>query len=76
MKSIDNLKEFIALNKNKPLTLNQDMSVYEASINELETMASNYKTLVNELCYHCGKYRTEHLGSCKGCKWVEEKNKW
>ena len=27
--------------------------------------------LRNELCYNCGGYKTEHLGSCDGCRWKE-----
>lgn len=26
---------------------------------------------VNELCGACGRYRSEHLGYCDGCKWRE-----
>lgn len=50
-------------------------------VDELEKTVERLKTLVttrenelhecaNELCLHCGKYRTEHLGSCNGCKWL------
>ena len=28
---------------------------------------------INELCNKCGKYETEHLGSCDGCKWLRYK---
>ena len=28
---------------------------------------------INELCLKCGKYKTEHLGSCDGCKWLRYK---
>lgn len=73
MKALDNIKEFIELNKNKPLNLKQDMSVYEDSVKTLEVMERNYHDLVNEFCFHCGKYKTEHLGSCKGCRWQNEK---
>lgn len=48
---------------------------------EQRTETERLKTLVtarenelhecaNELCLHCGKYRTEHLGSCNTCKWL------
>lgn len=30
---------------------------------------SDLKDCVNELCLKCGQYRTEHLGSCDGCRW-------
>ena len=28
-----------------------------------------YRTAVNELCYMCGKYKQEHEGACRGCRW-------
>lgn len=28
---------------------------------------------VSELCLKCGKYETEHEGSCDGCKWYQLK---
>ena len=28
---------------------------------------------INELCNKCGKYETEHLGSCDGCRWLRYK---
>lgn len=27
------------------------------------------KDCVNELCLKCGQYKTQHLGSCDGCRW-------
>jgi hypothetical protein len=30
---------------------------------------SDIADLRNELCLKCGKYKTEHLGSCDGCRW-------
>jgi len=27
------------------------------------------KECCNELCLRCGDYRTEHLGTCDGCRW-------
>lgn len=29
----------------------------------------NRKEAVNELCLKCGDYKTEHIGSCDGCRW-------
>lgn len=23
----------------------------------------------NELCLHCGKYKSSHLGACRDCRW-------
>lgn len=46
----------------------------EGWFDTLQELIDNYKTLLNEFCFHCGKYKTEHLGSCNGCKWKEERN--
>lgn len=32
------------------------------------------KSLANENCERCGKYKNAHLGSCDGCKWKDVKN--
>lgn len=40
-------------------------------IDTLQELISNYKQLKNEFCLNCGKYKNEHLGACKGCKWYE-----
>ena len=34
-----------------------------------ENEHKNRKDAVNELCLKCGDYKTEHLGSCDGCRW-------
>ena len=31
---------------------------------------------VNELCLKCGDYRTEHEGSCDGCRWKALRKGW
>lgn len=41
---------------------------------------SEVNDIVNEMCLHCGKYKTEYLGSCTDCpgldvKWGEEDGK-
>ena len=35
---------------------------------------SELKDCVNELCYRCGKYRNEHCGACKDCRWWPIRN--
>ena len=35
---------------------------------------SEFKDAVNELCVKCGEYKTQHLGSCDGCRWKERRN--
>ena len=37
----------------------------------LQKAIDEREELKNELCLHCGKYKNEHLGACKGCKWYE-----
>lgn len=34
---------------------------------------SEVKDIVNEMCLHCKKYKTAHLGDCDGCPGVEVK---
>lgn len=36
-------------------------------------MNAEFKDCVNELCYECGKYKTEYLGSCDGCRWAKHR---
>ena len=36
-----------------------------------DNLKSELKDCVNELCLQCGKYKTQHLGSCDGCRWKE-----
>ena len=38
----------------------------EAEINSLNI---TIHALTNELCERCGKYKTEHIGGCNGCRW-------
>ena len=37
----------------------------------IDRLRSEFKTCVNELCLQCGQYKTEHLGSCKDCRWLK-----
>ena len=73
LNAIDNISEFISKNKTKQIEISKDMSEYEESLDILRRMAFDFKDLRNEFCYHCGRYRTAHLGSCKGCRWSDEK---
>ena len=34
-----------------------------------DNIMSELNDCVNELCLKCGNYRTQHLGSCNGCRW-------
>ena len=36
---------------------------------EIRKLEREYRTAVNELCYMCGKYKQEHEGACRGCRW-------
>ena len=37
----------------------------------IDRLRNEFKTCVNELCLQCGQYKTEHLGSCDGCRWLK-----
>lgn len=45
----------------------------ELIIEQMTEDASTLKDCVNELCYQCGQYKTAHLGSCNGCRWLAVK---
>ena len=34
-----------------------------------EKLAADRKTLINELCQYCGKFKQAHEGACDGCRW-------
>ena len=36
---------------------------------QIEKLAADRKSLINELCQYCGKYKKAHEGACDGCKW-------
>lgn len=36
-------------------------------------MLETLQECIDELCLKCGKYKNEHEGACKGCKWYEIK---
>lgn len=38
-------------------------------VSEINRTESDLYDCVNELCLKCGQYRTQHLGSCDGCRW-------
>lgn len=39
------------------------------SPSEVNALMSERRTLRNELCFRCGRYRTAHQGACAGCGW-------
>ena len=43
----------------------------DAAADLIEKLAADRKTLINELCQYCGKYKQAHEGACDGCKWRE-----
>ena len=45
-----------------------DLMIANAEIKQLK--AEN-RTLRNELCLKCGRYREAHNGACDGCRWKE-----
>ena len=48
------------------MKLSTDMSALIALVGNTE---SDLHDCVNEMCYLCGNYKTEHMGSCNGCRW-------
>lgn len=42
---------------------------------EMRKANSELKDAVNELCLKCGDYKTEHLGTCDGCRWKEVRHR-
>ena len=50
------------------------LPVLKALLNEgadaIEELRSELNTCRNELCLRCGSYKTAHLGSCEGCRWI------
>ena len=36
---------------------------------QIEKLAADRKSLINELCQYCGKYKQAHEGACDGCRW-------
>lgn len=61
-KSIKRISNFDNGKQTVLMAMPEDMkNVYE--------LLENYYRLKNEFCLQCGKYKTEHLGSCKDCKW-------
>lgn len=40
---------------------------------EREKVIKLLKDAINEICYKCGKYKTDYLGSCDDCGWAEVK---
>lgn len=36
---------------------------------EIRKLEQECRTAVNELCYMRGKYKQEHEGACRGCRW-------
>lgn len=61
------------INDLKSVVLNRmhstDNSTERLLMAETDKFISDYKTMNNELCLKCGKYKTSHMGSCDGCRW-------
>lgn len=41
-------------------------------VKEVISKLISHKDLVCEYCLICGKYKNEHLGACKDCRWENE----
>lgn len=40
-------------------------------LNAYEALQAENKTLRNELCLKCERYKEAHLGRCNGCRWKQ-----
>ena len=38
---------------------------------QIEKLAADRKSLINELCQYCGKYKQAHEGACDRCRWKQ-----
>ena len=47
----------------------------DSVVEELRRTNTELKDAVNELCLKCGDYKTEHLGTCDGCRWKEVRHR-
>lgn len=47
----------------------------DSVVEELRKTKTELKNAVNELCLKCGDYKTEHLGTCDGCRWKEVRHR-
>jgi hypothetical protein len=43
----------------------------DALAKEVRRLREENRTLRNELCLKCGRYRDAHKGACDGCRWKE-----
>ena len=39
----------------------------------IANLENTLRDAVNELCYHCGQYKTEFMGTCDSCRWKKVK---
>lgn len=62
------LKEELQGAKN---TADQYAAINDTLYDSNMKLGADRKTLINELCQYCGKYKKAHKGACDGCKWRE-----
>lgn len=44
---------------------------FDGYLDDFRKVLRDFKTLRNELCLQCGKYKNEHLGACEWCRWKD-----
>lgn len=47
--------------------------IHETDLHTIAAMSEMIHDLRDELCLHCGRYKTAHTGACDGCRWKELK---
>lgn len=79
---MDLMTTYTAELRNRLIDLRDELKTAYNSISQLdasnsrlmaanEKLAADRKTLINELCQYCGKYKQAHEGACDGCRWRE-----
>ena len=64
------VQDILAIPGGTNAMISSDMATLIAAVGSTE---SDLHDCVNELCYQCGQYKTAHLGSCDGCRWLAVK---
>ena len=64
------MPDLINIERKTPEEITMEFAKRDLLILRLER---EFKDCVNELCYQCGSYKTEHLGSCDCCRWKKHR---
>lgn len=63
-KSLERIERYITSNQGDRKQLVKDIVV-------VEKICVEFERLRNEHCLLCEKYKYEHLGACKDCRWKQ-----